>query len=78
MPLAVPRIPNARPYRQKRYYVGGRFLLKVVMASFARFLGSEVESLYFWLYGNAIEPDETVRNVCYTYSSFIGVADHSS
>ena len=55
-----------RPYRQKWYYVGGSLLLKVVMASFARFLGLEVESLYFWLYGHAIKLDEAVSNVCYT------------
>jgi hypothetical protein len=60
-----------RPYRQKWYYVGGTLLLKVVMASFARFLGLNVESLYFWLYGHAIKPDETVSNVCYIYSLFI-------
>jgi hypothetical protein len=60
-----------RPYRQKWYYVGGSLLLKVVMASFARFLGLEVESLYFWLYGHAIKLDETVSNVCYIYSPFI-------
>jgi len=52
-----------RPYRQKWYYVGGSLLLKVVMAGFARFLGFEVESLYFWLYGHAIKPDETVSNL---------------
>ena len=48
-------------------------MLKVVMAGFARFLGVEVEELYFWFYGHAIEPDETVSNVCYIYSSFIPV-----
>jgi hypothetical protein len=60
-----------RLYRQKWYYVGGSLLLKVVMASFAKFLGLEVESLYFWLYGHAIKLDETVSNVCYIYSLFI-------
>jgi hypothetical protein len=48
-------------------------LLKVVMAGFARFLGLEVESLYFWLYGHAIKLDETVSNVCYIYSLFISM-----
>jgi hypothetical protein len=43
------------------------------MAGFARFLGLEVESLYFWLYGRAIKPYETISNVCYTYSPFIPV-----
>jgi hypothetical protein len=43
------------------------------MAGFARFLGLEVESLYFWLYGHAIKPDETVSNVCHTYSPFISI-----
>jgi hypothetical protein len=38
---------------------------------FARFLGLEVESLYFWLYKHAIKLDETVSNVCYIYSLFI-------
>jgi hypothetical protein len=60
-----------RPYRQKWYYVGRTLLLKAVMAGFARFWGLEVESLYFWLYGHAIKPDETVSNVCYIYSLFI-------
>jgi len=46
-------------------------LLKVVMASFARFLRLNVESLYFWLYGHAIKLDETVGNIYYIYSSFI-------
>jgi hypothetical protein len=53
--------------------VGRRLLLKVVMAAFAKFLGVEVESPYFWLYGHAIKPDETVSDVCYIYSSFIPV-----
>jgi hypothetical protein len=30
------------------------------MAGFVRLLGLEVGSLYFWLYGHAIKPDETV------------------
>jgi hypothetical protein len=60
-----------RPYRQKWYYVGGTLLLKVVMAGFARFLGLEAELLYFWLYGHAIKPDETISDVCYIYSPFI-------
>jgi hypothetical protein len=46
-------------------------LLKVVIASFAKFLGLEVESLYFWLYKHVIKLDETVSNVCYIYSPFI-------
>jgi hypothetical protein len=48
------------PYRQKWYYL--------VMAGFARFLGLEVHSLRFRLYGRAIEPNETVINVCHIYS----------
>jgi hypothetical protein len=59
-----------RPYRQKWYYIGGTLLLKVVMAGFARFLGLEVESLYFWFYGHAVKPDETVSDVCYIYRPF--------
>ena len=46
-------------------------MLKVVIAGFARFLGLEVELLYFWLYGHAIKLDETVSDVCYIYSLFI-------
>jgi hypothetical protein len=42
-------------------------LLKVVVASFARFLGLKVGSLYFWLYGHAIKLNETVSDVCYIY-----------
>jgi hypothetical protein len=56
--------------RQKWYYVGGTLLLKVVIAGFARFLGLEVGSLYFWLYRHAIKPDETVSDVCYIYRAF--------
>jgi hypothetical protein len=55
------------PYRQKRYYVAQKLLLEDVMAGFARFFGLKVESLYFWLYGRAIKPDETVSDVCYIY-----------
>jgi hypothetical protein len=62
-----------RLYRQKWYYVGRTLLLKVVMAGFARFLGLNVESLYFWLYGHAIKPDETVDNACYSSSPFLSV-----
>ena len=46
-------------------------MLKVVIASFAKFLGLNVELLYFWLYGHTIKLDETVSNVCYIYSLFI-------
>jgi hypothetical protein len=35
------------------------------MAGFAKFLGLKVESLYFWLYGRAIQLDETVSDVYY-------------
>jgi hypothetical protein len=67
-----------RLYRQKWYYVGGTLLLKVVMAGFARFLGREIESLYFWLYGRPLKPDETVSDVCYIYRPFAPVfANHS-
>ncbi len=45
-------------------------MLKVVMAGFARFLGLEVKLLYFWLYGHALKPDETVSDVCYIYHPF--------
>jgi hypothetical protein len=41
------------------------------MAGFARFLGLEVESLYFWLYGYALKPDETISDVCYIYRPFV-------
>jgi hypothetical protein len=41
------------------------------MAGFAKFLGLKVESLYFWLYGRAIQPDETVSDVCYIYRLFV-------
>jgi hypothetical protein len=37
-------------YRQKWYYVGRTLLLEVVMVGFARFLGLEVGTFYFWLY----------------------------
>jgi hypothetical protein len=53
-----------RPYRQNWYYVGQRLLLKNLMANFASFWGVEVVSLYFWLYGHAIKPNDTVINVC--------------
>ena len=52
-----------RPDRQKWYYVGQKLQLKAVMAGFASFLGLRVESLYFWLYGHSIKPDETVSNL---------------
>jgi hypothetical protein len=41
------------------------------MAGFARFLGLNVKSLYFWLYRHAIKPDEIVDNVCYSSSLFL-------
>jgi hypothetical protein len=51
-------------------------MLKVVMAGFARYLGFEVESLYFWFYGHAIKPDE--MSVMYAISIvFPDVANHS-
>jgi hypothetical protein len=40
------------------------------MAGFARFLGLNVKSLYFWFYGHAIELDESVSDVCYIYRLF--------
>ena len=33
------------------------------MAGFASFLGLKAESLYFWLYGHAIKPDETISGL---------------
>jgi hypothetical protein len=53
-------------------------LLRVVMTSFARFLGLEVDLLSFWLYGHAIKPDDTVSNLCCIYHPFaIAFANHS-
>jgi hypothetical protein len=69
---------SERLYRQKWYYVGGRLLLKVVMAGFARFLGLDVESLYFWLYGHAVKPDETVDNVCLFNTNILYIATKNS
>jgi hypothetical protein len=46
-------------------------LLKVVIASFAKFLRLKVELLHFWLYRHAIKLDKTVSNVYYIYSLFI-------
>jgi hypothetical protein len=58
-------------YCQKWYYIERTLLLKVVIASFARFLRLNVKSLYFWLYRHTIKLDETVSNVYYIYSLFI-------
>jgi hypothetical protein len=43
------------------------------MAGFASSLGLKVESLYFWLYGRAIQPNETISDVCYIYPTFVVV-----